>query len=50
MIDNVDSIYSKPIPLPYPKVGTDNSAVKVRVVSATGGATLVVCHAGQTIT
>jgi len=39
MINNVDSIYSKPIPLPYPKVGTANSDVKVGVVSATGGQT-----------
>ena len=39
MIDNVDSNYSKPIPLPYPKVGTPNSAVKVGVISAAGGKT-----------
>jgi dipeptidyl-peptidase-4 len=39
LINNVDSIYSKPIPLPYPKVGTPLSAVKVGVVSAIGGAT-----------
>ncbi|WP_299537168.1 S9 family peptidase [Ulvibacterium sp.] len=39
MINNVDSIYSKPIPLPYPKVGTKNSEVKVGVVNAGGGAT-----------
>lgn len=39
MINNVDSNYSRPIPLPYPKVGTTNSAVKVGVVAATGGAT-----------
>lgn len=39
MIDNVDSNYSKPIPLPYPKVGTTNSAVKVGVIPATGGKT-----------
>ena len=39
LIDNVDSNYSKPIPLPYPKVGTTNSAVKVGVISATGGKT-----------
>ena len=39
MINNVDSNYSKPIPLPYPKVGTANSAVKVGVVSASGGET-----------
>ncbi len=39
MIDNIDSVYSQIIPLPYPKVGTDNSAVKIGVVSADGGAT-----------
>ncbi|RNC89750.1 MAG: S9 family peptidase [Allomuricauda sp.] len=39
MINNLDSIYSKPIPLPYPKVGTKNSEVKVGVVSASGGQT-----------
>ncbi len=39
MINNVDSLYSKPIPLPYPKVGTKNSEVKVGVVSIKGGAT-----------
>ncbi len=39
LINNVDSIYSQPIPLPYPKVGTPNSHVKVGIVAATGGAT-----------
>lgn len=39
MINNIDSVYSEPIPLPYPKVGTDNSAVKVGVISADGGDT-----------
>lgn len=39
MINNVDSLYSKPIPLPYPKVGTKNSDVKVGVVSSNGGKT-----------
>ncbi|MEA1886865.1 MAG: S9 family peptidase [Bacteroidota bacterium] len=39
MINNVDSVYSVPIPLPYPKAGTTNSAVKVGVVSAGGGGT-----------
>ncbi|HRQ50031.1 MAG TPA: S9 family peptidase [Agriterribacter sp.] len=39
MINNIDSVYSQPIPLPYPKVGTGLSAVKVGVVAATGGAT-----------
>ena len=39
LINNTDSNYSKPIPLPYPKVGTTNSAVKVGVISAGGGKT-----------
>lgn len=37
LIDNIDSLYSKPMPFPYPKVGTTLSAVKVGVISATGG-------------
>jgi len=37
LINNTDSNYSKPLPFPYPKVGTANSAVKVGVVAATGG-------------
>ena len=39
LINNVDSNYSQPIPLPYPKVGTLNSAVKVGVISSKGGKT-----------
>lgn len=39
MINNIDSIYSKPIPMPYPKVGTELSAVKVGVISVKGGQT-----------
>lgn len=39
LINNLDSIYSKPIPLPYPKVGDTLSAVKIGVVSSEGGAT-----------
>lgn len=39
IIDNIDSIYPKIINIPYPKVGTPNSAVKVGVISATGGNT-----------
>ncbi len=39
MINNIDSVYSDPIPLPYPKVGTDNSAVKAGVVNTSGGET-----------
>ena len=32
MIKNTDDVYSKPIPLQYPKAGTTNSAVRVGVV------------------
>jgi dipeptidyl-peptidase-4 len=39
LIDNIDSIYSRPIPLPYPKVGTPLSSVKIGVVPAKGGKT-----------
>ena len=37
LINNLDSIYSQPLPFPYPKVGTTNSAVKIGVIPATGG-------------
>ena len=33
MIKNTDDIYSQPIPLQYPKVGTTNSATRVGVVN-----------------
>lgn len=39
MINNTDSLYSFTIPIQYPKAGTTNSAVKVGVVPAAGGAT-----------
>ncbi len=39
LIDNIDSVYARPIPFPYPKVGTELSAVKIGVVSAEGGET-----------
>jgi len=39
MINNLDSIYSRPLPFPYPKVGTTNSAVRIGVVAASGGDT-----------
>lgn len=39
MINNVDSVYSTLIPLPYPKAGTTNSAVKAGVISEDGGET-----------
>jgi dipeptidyl-peptidase-4 len=39
LINNVDSLYSKPIPLPYPKVGEKLSRVKIGVIPASGGNT-----------
>ena len=39
LIDDTDSLYSFPVPVQYPKAGTTNSAARVGVVSATGGAT-----------
>jgi dipeptidyl-peptidase 4 len=39
LINNLDSIYSKTIPLPYPKVGQTLSDVKIGVVSSEGGQT-----------
>ncbi|MCK4350186.1 MAG: DPP IV N-terminal domain-containing protein, partial [Candidatus Krumholzibacteria bacterium] len=39
MINNTDSIYSRIVPVQYPKVGTTNSACRVGVVSADGGPT-----------
>ncbi|MGQ1785350.1 MULTISPECIES: S9 family peptidase [unclassified Saccharicrinis] len=33
MINNLDSIYPKLIPLPYPKVGTDNSSAKIGTIA-----------------
>jgi dipeptidyl-peptidase-4 len=37
MVNNLDSIYSKLIPVPYPKVGTTNPAARIGVVSSEGG-------------
>lgn len=39
MINNTDSVYSKIVPLEYPKVGTTNSACKVGVINSKGGRT-----------
>ncbi|GAB3652859.1 S9 family peptidase [Echinicola sediminis] len=36
MINNTDSVYSQPIPLQYPKVGQDPSAVKIGLVDSKG--------------
>ena len=39
LINNTDSLYPRIITIPYPKAGETNSAVRVGVVSAGGGAT-----------
>jgi dipeptidyl-peptidase 4 len=39
LINNTDSLYSRVIPIQYPKVGQTNSAARIGVVSAAGGAT-----------
>ncbi|HEY7636644.1 MAG TPA: S9 family peptidase [Gemmatimonadales bacterium] len=39
LINNTDSLYSRVIPIQYPKVGASNSAARVGVVSAAGGPT-----------
>ena len=39
LINDTDSLYSYTIPVQYPKAGTTNAAVRVGVVSATGGPT-----------
>ncbi len=39
LINNTDGLYPKITPLPYPKVGTTNSACRIGVVSASGGTT-----------
>jgi dipeptidyl-peptidase-4 len=39
LMNNTDSLYSFTIPVQYPKAGTTNSAARMGVVSASGGAT-----------
>lgn len=39
LVDDIDSLYSFTVPVQYPKAGTTNSASRVGVVSADGGAT-----------
>src|SRR6476646_2897209 len=39
LIDDTDSLYSFVNPVQYPKAGTTNSAARIGVVAATGGAT-----------
>ena len=40
LINNTDSLYPKLTPLPYPKVGTTNSACRVGVIPVGGGDTI----------
>ncbi|WKK67186.1 S9 family peptidase [Lutimonas zeaxanthinifaciens] len=40
MINNTDSIYSRPIPVQYPKVGQEPSAAKIGVIDLKKGATV----------
>ena len=39
LINNTDSLYSRVIPVQYPKVGEANSAARIGIVSSDGGAT-----------
>ena len=39
LINNTDSLYSRVIPIQYPKAGEANSAARVGIVSASGGPT-----------
>ena len=47
LINNTDSLYPYIIPIQYPKTGTPNSAVRVGIVAATGGATTWIPLAGD---
>ncbi len=49
MINNTDSIYSKMIPLQYPKVGQDPSACKVGVINLADGATTWIPLEGSSV-
>jgi dipeptidyl-peptidase-4 len=39
LVNNTDSLYSRVIPVQYPKVGEANSAARIGIVPAAGGAT-----------
>jgi dipeptidyl-peptidase-4 len=39
LINNTDSLYSRVVPVQYPKVGEQNSAARIGAVPASGGAT-----------
>jgi len=40
LINNTDTLYPELTPIPYPKVGTTNSACRVGVITANGGDTI----------
>jgi dipeptidyl-peptidase 4 len=40
LLNNTEGIYSRPIPIVYPKVGEQNAAARIGVVPVAGGATL----------
>ncbi len=39
LINNTDSLYSRVVPVQYPKVGEQNSAARIGIVAAAGGTT-----------
>jgi dipeptidyl-peptidase-4 len=39
LINNTEGLYARTTPIPYPKVGEQNSAVRIGVISAKGGKT-----------
>ncbi len=47
LIRNTDSLYSRLDPIQYPKAGEENSAARIGVVRATGGATTWLAFAGD---
>jgi len=47
LINDTDSLYSYTIPVQYPKAGTTNAAVRVGVVSASGGRTQWIATPGD---
>lgn len=49
MINNTDSVYSRPIPIQYPKVGEDPSSCKVGVVSISDKKTKWIELPGSTV-
>jgi dipeptidyl-peptidase-4 len=47
LINDTDSLYSYTVPVQYPKAGTTNAAVRVGVVSASGGPTKWIATPGD---